>query len=331
MNRNKISIILPAYNCEKVIERTIKSIEKQFFDFIELIIVNDGSTDNTREICLKYSEKNSKIKYVETENYGVSNARNIGISKAEGEYICFIDSDDEYYPSFINKINQYINGDKLLVFAYDRINVNSGKIRKMRICNDFNNQKEMKSQIEMLQANFLFNQVWNKVYLKKIIKENNIKFDIGLSMGEDYIFNLEYMKHIQNIEYIDEILYKYYTKETGLSLQKRDNKLKIKLENWKKNKELYNEKKWNLEYLYKQYIQICLAGISKFVFNKHFKENLKNNIVDYDQFKEIFKKSKSRKNKIIAKMFLKNKIIYLYIIGILARIYRKLYKKIKVD
>ena len=324
MKKNEISIILPVYNCEKVIERTIKTILNQSFDFYELIIVNDGSTDNTREICLKYSEKNSKIKYIETENYGVSNARNIGVLNARGEYISFIDSDDEYCTQFLEKIMQSIDGEKLIVYAYDRINENNGKTREMRVCKDINNLNEMKQQIEMLQSNFLFNQVWNKIYLKKIIEYNNIIFNVDLSIGEDYVFNLEYMKHIQSIEYVDEILYKYYTKETGLSLQKRDNKLKIKLKNWEKNKELYIEKKWNLEYLYNQYIQICLAGISKFVLKKNFKENLKSNLVDDKQFKEILEKTTSRKNKIIAKIFLQKKMITLYILGIVAKIYRKL-------
>lgn len=330
MKRNEISIILPVYNCEKIIERTIKTIEKQTVDIFELIIINDGSTDNTREICLKHCEKNPKIKYIEIQNQGVSNARNVGISKATGKYICFIDSDDEYYPNFIEKMIRAVDDDKMVVCAYDRINENNGKTRKVCVSKNIN-REEMKQQIEILQSNLLFNQVWNKIYFKKIIKENNIEFDRNLSIGEDYIFNLEYIKHIRRIEYIDEFLYKYYTKNTGLSLQKRDNKLEIKLKNWKKNKQLYIEKNWNLEYLYNQYIQICLAGISKFVFHKKFKEKIKENLVDDIQLKEILEKSISKRNKIIAKIFLQNRMLTIYLLGIVAKIYRRIYKIKRVD
>lgn len=330
MNKDFISIILPVYNAEKTIERTIKSIEIQSCDKYELIIVNDGSTDNTENICLKYSNNDKKIKYISIKNSGVSNARNIGIDSSSGKYICFIDSDDEYDSKFLEMMVQQIEERKLVLCAYDRINDKNGNIRKIKVNKDINT-KEIKGQIEILQSNLLFNQVWNKMYSKSIIKENNIKFDKNLSIGEDYVFNIEYIKYIENIEYIDKILYKYYTAETGLSLLKRDNKLKIKLENWKKNKNLYIEKSWNLEYLYNQYIQICLAGISKFVFHKKFKENIKDNIVDNSQFEEIIKNSINKKNKIIAGIFLNNRILTLYLLGVLAKLYRKIYKMRKVD
>lgn len=330
MKKKDISIILPVYNAEKIIDRTINTIEKQSYNNFELIIINDGSTDHTKEICLQHSEKNPKIKYIEIENNGVSNARNLGVSMAKGEYICFIDSDDEYDSKFLETMVRQIEEKKLVVCAYDRINEKNGNIREIKVNKDINTKK-IKQQIEILQSNLLFNQVWNKIYSKNIIKENNIKFDKNLSIGEDYVFNIEYIKYIESIEYIDKILYKYYTKETGLSLLKRDNKLKIKLENWKKNKKLYIEKGWNLEYLYNQYIQICLAGISKFVFHKKFKENIKNNIVDNSQFEEIIKNSISKKNKIIANIFLHNRMPVLYLLGIISKVYRKIYKIRKVD
>ena len=330
MESSDISIILPVYNAENIIDRTINTIEKQTYNKYELIIINDGSTDNTREICLKHSQKNNKIKYIEIENNGVSNARNLGISKAKGKYICFIDSDDEYDLKFIEKMIQHISDEKLIVCAYDRINENNGNIREIKVDKSINT-KPIKQQIEILQSNLLFNQVWNKIYLKKIIQESNIKFDKNLSIGEDYVFNIEYIKNIKNIEYIDEVLYKYYTKTSGLSLLKRDNKLKIKLENWKKNKNLYIEKGWNLEYLYNQYIQICLAGISKFVFHKKFKENIENNIIDKNQFMEIIEKSNNKKNRIISKIFLNNRVLILYLLGVVSKVYRKIYKMRKVD
>ena len=329
MNKKYISIILPVYNAEETIERTLKSIESQSCTQYELIIINDGSTDNTEKICLNYL-KNKRIKYISTKNNGVSHARNIGIANASGDYLCFIDDDDEYHQDFINTMLETVNKNDLLVCAYEKINVQKNTHRKVNL-NDDISSKTLKEQTEILQSNLLFNTVWNKLYLKKIIKNNDIKFNCDISLGEDYIFNLAYIKNVKTIKYIDEILYYYYSKTSGLSLMEREDKLRIKIYNWEKNKELYIEKAWNLEYLYNQYIQICLSGISEFVFHKKFKENIKDNIIDYSQFEEIRKNSLNKKNKIIARIFLKNRILILYLLGILAKIYRKIYRYLKVD
>ena len=124
MEKEKISIILPVYNSQNTISMTIDSIIKQTYDNYELIIINDGSSDNSESICLEYANKYKKINYISIENQGVSNARNIGISKATGNYIMFIDSDDEYYENTLETVYRYIKEKyELIVFGYNRIHV----------------------------------------------------------------------------------------------------------------------------------------------------------------------------------------------------------------
>ena len=106
MTKEKISIILPVYNSENYIEKTIESVLSQTITNFELIIVNDGSTDNTETICKKYAAKNSKIKYFYIENSGVSTARNYALTKVTGQYITFIDSDDLYHKDYLKVLQK---------------------------------------------------------------------------------------------------------------------------------------------------------------------------------------------------------------------------------
>ena len=132
MEKEKISIILPVYNSQNTIARTIDSIIKQTYDNYELIIINDGSTDNSESICLEYADKYKRIKYIRIENKGVSNARNLGIDNATGNYVMFIDSDDEYYKNTLETVYKYIEQrNDLIIFEYNRIDVSKNKTKEM--------------------------------------------------------------------------------------------------------------------------------------------------------------------------------------------------------
>ena len=116
MKNGKTSIIIPAYNAQSYIERAIESALRQTYDDIEIIIINDGSTDKTGEIIEEYSQKHTNIKVISTDNGGVSRARNIGIDNSSGEYIVFLDADDELLPySVENMVECLIEADADIV------------------------------------------------------------------------------------------------------------------------------------------------------------------------------------------------------------------------
>ena len=100
----KVSVIVPVYNSEKYIDRCVKSLINQTYRELQIILVDDFSTDKTKEICLKYSQLDSRISIIDSEREGVSAARNTGIRCSEGKYICFLDSDDEYELNFVENM-----------------------------------------------------------------------------------------------------------------------------------------------------------------------------------------------------------------------------------
>ncbi len=340
MEKIKISIILPIYNSEKVIKRTIESIIKQTYENIELIIINDGSTDSSGQICKEYARQNNKITYVEINNKGVSNARNIGIQKATGNYIMFIDSDDEYYENAVEKVAYEIKNKKdleLVVFGYDRIHVNTNKVKKMRTYSfDIKNGKDKNLFIEKLQKECLFNQIWNKAFKKTILTENDIKFDTSISSGEDYKFNIQYIASVNNAIYIDEILYKYYSGEEGLSLKTGPNKIYVKLDNLKEHRKLYKKMNYDFTYIDNNYVYTCLSGLTAMKI-KNNSEKTSEYLKKYIENKEIRKeleniknRTKSLKIKICIKILtIKNVFVLKMFVNILSKI-RKIYRKMRL-
>ncbi len=194
------SIIVPIYNTEKYLSRCIESILEQTFTDFELILVDDGSTDSSYSICQNYAKDDSRIKVIHKENGGVSSARNIGLEYAKGVYLWFVDSDD------------YIKPTALVDLSVKVLNESSDLVI-------FNTTIEGNYKIDGFDAFFetyYFKYVlgfapWNKLYLREIIEQNNLKFDEEETIGEDLLFNVGYYKHLKNkkITFISEGYYVY--------------------------------------------------------------------------------------------------------------------------
>lgn len=193
-----VSIIIPAYNAEKYIERCIKSVLSQSCSSFELIIINDGSTDSTDKICKKLCALHSNCYILEQTNMGVSVARNLGISRAKGEWIIFLDSDDYLEPNYVEIIEEYssttVNIDFML-FNY----AISGRRRTQnrRDSGEKSIYKDnrllvdglMNSHSDLFQNTSLFTP-WAKAYRSKIIQESSLYFENDVTRGEDMLFNL---------------------------------------------------------------------------------------------------------------------------------------------
>ena len=183
-NKNNISVIMPAYNCEDTIERAIKSVLNQTFKDFELIIVDDGSTDNTYKLC--QSIKDERIKILHQENQGPSVARNNGLAIANGKYIMFIDSDDEYHINALELLYSKISKENCEIAVGNYIINEKQNVLKGCFTND-----DKSAFLDFLFKNNLFNVNWNKIYVLDIIKSNKINFDKNYKLGEDTRFNLE--------------------------------------------------------------------------------------------------------------------------------------------
>lgn len=216
----KLSIIMPAYNCEKTIKKSINSVLTQNFDDFELIIINDGSSDNTAKILKTI--KDTKLIIVNQKNQGPSAARNNGISIAQGKYIMFIDADDIYKNDAIKIMYEYIeklNVD-IVTAAYQSFNDNK-KYSPVKI-NTINSFSKKEDYIYYLQSKGILNSNWNKIYKSNIIKENKIVFDKNKEIGEDIRFNLEYLKYATSYATVKNVIYDYYINDYGLSKKNYD-------------------------------------------------------------------------------------------------------------
>lgn len=174
MKKNIITVIIPVYNSEKYLEKTIKSILEQTYNNYELILIDNGSTDNSAEICKKYQEKDKRVKFYIQSKKGVSNARNMGIEKATGEFICFVDSDDYIEKDMLNSyMDIYIKYKPDLIVSgfFSEVEDIDGKVQMDEIyCDDKNypNIEEIKKDFVTLWDKHLLYNIWNKMYKREI-------------------------------------------------------------------------------------------------------------------------------------------------------------------
>lgn len=203
----KLSIIMPAYNAGTTISMAVNSVTEILGDDVELIIVDDGSIDDTAEICSIYQEKYQTIKVIRVTNGGVSNARNIGIENARGEYIIFVDSDDE---SLLNKRDlEILNKDpEFVLFSYS-IKKATGKENLVVNSNACIKVKEL---AQYITYNYdAFSSPWAKVYKRELIIRNGLRFIVNQKYGEDTSFVFSYLSTIKNEIYVSDIVsYRYY-------------------------------------------------------------------------------------------------------------------------
>ncbi|MDR1391863.1 MAG: glycosyltransferase [Clostridiales bacterium] len=205
----KISLIMPIYNVEKYLQESLESAIKQTFEKIEIICVNDGSTDSSLNILKEYEKKDSRIIVKDQLNKGVSNARNVGLNIAKGEYIAFLDPDD-YLQSDALKIayeKAKKNNSDILVFGFTAFPETNEWLEK-------SGKNRNKNYIEN-SINAYFENVtpcvWNKLYKKTLLRKNDIKFIEQVNIGEDACFNMMAFPGSKTITFIQDRLYNYRT------------------------------------------------------------------------------------------------------------------------
>lgn len=214
-----VSIIIPIYNVEKYLEQCILSIVNQDYTNLEIILIDDGSTDNSPKICDKLAKLDNRINVIHKKNSGVSNSRNYGISIANGKYIMFVDSDDWLESKCITELLESIKKyNTKLVQGASVINDNKRKsIKKMHIEEDINELKKAILNYKYDKKYVNLRCVWGKLFVTSIIKENNLKFNEEIYLLEDGIFVYEYLKLIDNVVFIPVVTYHYRQVSTSLS------------------------------------------------------------------------------------------------------------------
>lgn len=201
-----VSIIMPAFNAEKSIGRAIESVLNQTYSNLELIIINDGSTDGTSDVVRKY--KDVRIRLIEQLNAGPSGARNTGLTEVTGKYVVFIDSDDWYETDYVEKmISSKMDNQHQLVVCGMILHKKSEKVSSVVYDSKFESFWENVDFLRKFEMGIM-NAVWNKLYEVAIIRENNITFT-NIAIVEDLDFNLKYLEYVDSVRFIPYSLYHY--------------------------------------------------------------------------------------------------------------------------
>lgn len=285
MENNLVSVIIPVYNVEKYLKRCIDSVLNQSYKNLEIIIIDDGSKDKSKEICDSYKRKNKRVIVVHTKNKGLSEARNKGIEISKGEYISFIDSDDWVNPTYIEKLMAL-----LLEYKGDISICNFEKVYNEKMINKIYNEKiEIYTKEEALGELFKKEVVkfvvsWGKIYKKYLF--NNIRFPKG-RYHEDEFTTYKLFGESKRIVSTNEKLIYYFKREDSITASSNDlEKILDVIEAYKEQIIYFNDK---------NYIKF-----KKIVERKLFSQ--------YFQLPKYKNKELRNEYKIIFKEFPKNKI-----------------------
>ena len=231
----KYSVIIPVYNSEKTVERCLQSLLAQDRNDVEIIVINDGSTDASGALLAEYASDHQNVLLIDQKNSGVSAARNAGIEKATGTYITFVDSDDyvsEDYFSALDKMDSQ-GDDDLIMFA--STTVGGGAADESDLYHQLEQMHDRGDKMALLLSSRKIMSPWNKRFKRKIINDNKIRFIRQLQTGEDFNFCLEYMLNCDSITVKYEKLYTVdISDSTSLSRKYRPH-LDIQLEKVFKN------------------------------------------------------------------------------------------------
>lgn len=246
----KVSVIVPIYNVEKYLEKCINSLLSQTLEDIQIILVNDGSKDNSGNIAKEYEQNNKdRVIYVEKENGGLSDARNYGLKYATGDFIAFLDSDDyieknayeEMYNKAIEENADYVECDFIWEFP-----------NKIRVDKQYpyKNKKEMLSFVRVV--------AWNKLIKRQLITDNNLEFPKGLRY-EDVEFTYKLIPFINKFTYVDKPFIHYVQREGSIANVQNERTAEIftVLDNvieFYKNNNIYEKYRDELEYNYARYL-----------------------------------------------------------------------------
>lgn len=214
----KISVIIPVYNGEKTIKKCIDSVLAQTYEDIEIIVVNDGSTDSTAEILSTFRDK---IKVINQPNMGQGAARNAGIAAAAGEYLGFVDADDTILPNMYKIMHEAAekNGSQIVQCGITDI-ISHGDSASIRSRAAFRDNVVISDRAyyicRYVYKNKHTNEVCNKLIQKRFLEENNLKFsDTDTYFSEDFKLNLEMILHLERISFTDRALYNYNIAQSG--------------------------------------------------------------------------------------------------------------------
>lgn len=298
----KVSVIVPIYNSEAYLDEAIKSIINQTLYKIEILLIDDGSTDNSLKICRKYENLDDRIKVFHQKNKGLSGARNTGIINATGEYVSFVDSDDTIESTMYEEL--YNLAKKENNYKVDIVDCGFNYVHTLQgtsYPNMHNHPKNIVFDRKYIldkvipplinlvkdEDNFIYSFVTNKMFKLSIIKMYDIKFNENFRMWEDRPFLVEFLYRANTIAFYDKCFYNYIGREGSLSSKYNPNEFELVLETFDRYKQLFGDiYDFNGDYAVKHKINAIMITIDKIFTNeknKRIKEQKVTNILSNDE------------------------------------------------
>ena len=263
MKQITLSVIMPVYNGEQYLNYSIQSVLNQTYKDYELILVDDGSTDYSLEICEKYQSKDKRIHVISQENKGISGARNAGIDIATGEYITFMDSDDVIQPKMYEIMLNHMVSDGLDLIMCGAVRTENYDLEELEkdceVC-DLTKKDLYEGMFSNSETDWKYMVVWNKIYKTDIVKR--IKFES--SGTEDTVFNCQYFKDTKYAKLVKQDLYHWIQRSDSVSHSEYGTR------DYNVLKDYY----WMEQYIQQyegQYVQYPLIKIYKFIFNSRYR------------------------------------------------------------
>lgn len=271
-----VSLIVPVYNVEKYLREAIDSVCRQTYPNWELLLVDDGSKDQSGTICDEYARNDMRIRAFHTENKGVSSARNLGIENANGKWIAFMDSDDYLDDRYLETLIKHSNNVELVVCSTQ--NVPTGR------CTILTDQVAYYSTLEDTRKElgkfrtYFYSAVWNKIYLRNKV---TMRFNPNLSLGEDWWFNVEYMQNCHGICVLPDILdYHRVSTEDSLTKQFRINAIDDISSTYYAQLRLYGDSQMARNYVNNDFVHAVITQSIRLVRNKQHSLKKKKEILD---------------------------------------------------
>lgn len=310
-----ISIIVPVYNVAPYLEKCLLSIINQSFTDFEAILINDGSTDNSGEICSSFAKRDKRIVVYHTPNKGVSSARNLGLHKAKGEFIAFIDSDDYIGENYLRNLSEAMSDSKADLVVGGEIKL----LNNTLIPFHFPDKTIFpKNYSELFTSCKIHTPPWGKMFKKAIIVNNSLQFKKNIHWGEDVIFVLEYLANCKAVTLTSYSEY-YYRQHSG-TLTTRINPFKLEYSGLQAFDNVVDiiGKKYHLDasaiFQLKQW-SVIFYDRTKIAYtraHKHKDDSLKFKNIDWKRLKD-FKPYLSKKDRLLDSL-LWNRQIWLFLL-----------------
>ncbi|WP_051592764.1 glycosyltransferase [Thomasclavelia saccharogumia] len=320
----KISIIVPVYNTGIYLKKCINSLLNQTLRDIEIVLIDDGSTDESRDICDEYAKKDDRISVIHKRNEDVSIARNIGIKKSKGKYIGFIDSDDWIESNMYQNMYKYIKDYDVDIVFCDAVTVYDDKQSEIDSFTLLEKSRLItKDKIDSSLLIQMAGSVWRGLYKRELLQENDIYFPIDLKFSEDRIFNLYAIGYSKKIFYDKTVYYNRYIRMGSAVNKYYSNMINIVMDARRKIMEAIQVCWNNDENIINGYelqtVGLCYTAIN----NEFYKDSQLNYIERYQSIKKICDNhilrneiAKLNLNDLKAKLIIRKKILLLCALAI---------------